>query len=317
MATGWLLLVTNLPGRNQALRMRVWRSLKAAGAGLLRDGVYLLPFTAGSQRALEGQAADIQAGGGSAQVLPLASAGSQQQAFEALFDRASEYAVLVRRAEAYQRFVRKAREAEARRQLMALKRDTASLIAIDFFARAGRKQMEQALASADAAFAARFAPNEPQAVAARIVSRQRREYVARKWGTRRRLWVDRVCSAWLIRRFIDPKSRFVWLNSPADLPRGAIGFDFDGAEFTHVGNRVTFEVLLASFDLEKDESLMRIGQLVHSLDVGGFPVPEAAGFAAILSGAQYEATDDDALVATVFPVLDLLYAGYVNSTSAV
>jgi hypothetical protein len=89
------------------------------------------------------------------------------------------------------------------------------------------------------------------------------------WGTRQHLWVDRVASAWLITRFIDNEATFVWLAKPSDLPRGAVGFDFDGAEFTHVSELVTFEVLLASFGLDGDEALQRIGTMVHGLDVGG------------------------------------------------
>jgi hypothetical protein len=90
--SGWLLLVTNLPGRKQALRMRVWRALKAAGAGMLRDGVYLLPTSEPARRLLDEKATEIQEGGGSAQVLPLVSEPTQQTAFEALFDRSAEYA---------------------------------------------------------------------------------------------------------------------------------------------------------------------------------------------------------------------------------
>jgi hypothetical protein len=97
--------------------------------------------------------------------------------------------------------------------------------------------------------------------------------------------VDRVASAWLIRRFIDPDARFLCLKEPQDCPPEAVGFDFDGAEFTHLGARITFEVLMASFDLDEDRALRRIGALVHYLDVGGIPVPEATGFAAILAGA--------------------------------
>ena len=72
------------------------------------------------------------------------------------------------------------------------------------------------------------------------------------WATRQRVWVDRVASAWLIRRFIDPDARFLWLTTPQDCPADAIGFDFDGAAFTHTGHRVTFEVFVASFDLGAD-----------------------------------------------------------------
>jgi len=308
--SGWLLLVTNLPGRNQALRMRVWRALKAAGAGMLRDGVYLLPTSEPARRLLDEKAAEIQEGGGSAQVLPLASEPTQQAAFQALFDRSAEYTTLLQRIAVFRRSLRKTAEPEARRQLAALKRDGASLGAIDFFPRDGKDTLEQSLTGAEQDFTAKFSPDEPHATQQKIARRTARDYQARRWGTRQRLWVDRVASAWLIKRFIDSKATFVWLAEPPDLPRGAVGFDFDGAEFTHVGELVTFEVLLASFGLDGDEALQRIGAMVHGLDVGGLSAPEAPGFTAILAGARSKAADDDALIKAMFPVLDLLYSGY-------
>jgi hypothetical protein len=308
-ASDWLLLVTNLPGRKQTLRMRVWRALRAAGAGMLRDGVYLLPTSGPARRLLDEKAAEIQEGGGSAQVLSLASERRQQAAFEALFDRSAEYAALLQRVAAFRRSLRKIAEPEARRQLAALKRDGASLGAIDFFPSDGKDALEQSLAAVEQDFTAKFSPDEPHAAQQEISRRTVRDYRGRLWGTRQRLWVDRVCSAWLIRRFIDARASFVWLAAPSDLPRGAVGFDYDGAEFTHVGDLVTFEVLLASFGLDRDEALQRIGTLVHGLDVGGLSAPEAPAFPAILAGARSKAADDDALIKVMFPILDLLYAG--------
>jgi len=122
--------------------------------------------------------------------------------------------------------------------------------------------------------------------------------------------VDRLASAWLIRRFIDPQARFQWLAKPADCPKKALGFDFDGATFTHVGDRVTFETLMASFGLDEDTALARLAAMVHQLDVGGDPVAEAAGFEAVLAGARERLADDDALLAEMSAVLDSLYAHF-------
>lgn len=308
--SGWLLLVTNLPGRKQALRMRVWRALKAAGAGMLRDGVYLLPTSRQARRLLDEKAAEIQDGGGSAQVLPLSGEGVRQAAFEALFDRSVEYKALLQRVTAFRRSLRKIAEPEARRQLTALKRDVASLGAIDFFPSDGKDALEQSLTGAEQDFTAKISPDEPRAAQRKISRKNARDYRARLWGTRQRLWVDRVCSAWLVRRFIDAKATFVWLAKPSDLPRGAVGFDFDGAEFTHVGDMVTFEVLLASFGLDRDEALQRIGSMVRGLDVGGLSTPEGFGFTVILVGARSKTVGDDAIIKAMFPILDLLYAGF-------
>jgi hypothetical protein len=156
-------------------------------------------------------------------------------------------------------------------------------------------------------------PGEPQPMAGRIARRDRMQYQGRVWATRRHLWVDRVASAWLIQRFIDPHARFLWLNTAADCPSDALGFDFDGATFSHVGERVTFEVLLASFGLEDDRGLSRLGAMVHALDVGGATTPEASGFEAVLAGARKRWPDDDALLVDIGGVLDSLHAHFSSS----
>jgi hypothetical protein len=151
---------------------------------------------------------------------------------------------------------------------------------------------------------------EPQSIEATIPRLVTAEYQEQVWATRQRLWVDRVASAWLIRRFIDPAARFLWLESPEDCPPHALGFDFDGARFTHVGDRVTFEVLLTSFGLDNDRGLQRLGALVHTLDVGNGFVPEAAGFEAMLAGVRQRATDDDQLLNEMSPVLEAMYTHF-------
>lgn len=140
-----------------------------------------------------------------------------------------------------------------------------------------------------------------------------RRFHGAKWATRRRLWVDRVASAWLIRRFVDSRATFQWLDKPSDCPPDAHGFDFDGAEFTHLDGLVTFEVLVVAFELGDDPGLAGLARLVHYLDVGGALVPEAAGFEAVLAGLRDRCPDDDALLAATSPVLDALYQHFTTS----
>jgi hypothetical protein len=313
-APAWLLLVTNLPGRNPRLRMRTWRALRAAGAGLLRDGAYLLPSGEHSRQVLEEQGAEIKAAGGLVQILCFdAESAGQSAEFMALFDRSDDYAEAIQRLALLPAEFVKLTEPEARQRLAGFAREVAAIAARDFFPGESRKQMERALADAETALNARFAPDEPHAAHRTIRPRDRKDYRGRIWATRQHLWVDRVASAWLIRRFIDPKARFVWVKRPKDCPKAAIGFDFDGAEFTHVGSRVTFEVLLRSFNLEQDAGLTRLGALVHHLDGGGIPIAEGPGFATIMAGACSLQRDDDDLLKAMIPVLDNLYAGYAGT----
>lgn len=313
-APAWLLLITNLPGHNPTLRMRTWRALKAAGAGLLRDGVYLLPNSDRSRSLFEDQGSEIKAAGGLVHVISLqADSPEQHDEWVRLFDRSSEYGEVVTRLAGFKREFLKLTEPEARQRLANVGREVAGIVARDFFPGEPRKQMEGAHADAEAALNARFAPDEPKTAHRKIRPRNRKEYHGRTWATRERLWIDRVASAWLIRRFIDPEAKFVWLKRVKDRPKRAVGFDFDGAEFTHVDSRVTFEVLLASFELDQDAGLVRLGALVHHLDVGGIPVAEGPGFATIMAGARTLQSDDDALLNAMTPVLDSLYAGYSST----
>ncbi len=314
-APAWLLLITNLPGRNPTLRMRIWRALKSAGAGLLRDGAYVLPHGERSRRVLEEQAAEIRAAGGAVQIVSFdAESAAQTAELAALFDRADEYADAIERLEGLKGELGKLTEPEARQRLTAIAREVAAIVTRDFFPAEPRKQMEGALADAEAALNARYVPDEPRAAHRRLRPRDRKDYRGRTWATRERLWIDRVASAWLIRRFIDPKAKFLWLRRVKDCPKGAVGFDFDGAEFTHLDSKVTFEVLLGCFSLEQDTGLARLGALIHHLDVGGIPIAEGPGFAAIMAGARSIQEDDDALLKAMTPVLDSLYAGYAAAS---
>jgi hypothetical protein len=294
--------------------MRIWRALKAAGTGLLRDGAYLLPNGERSRQVLEEQGAEIKAAGGLVQVLAFdAESPEQNGELVALFDRTEDYAEALERLDALKGELVELTEPEARQRFAAITRELAAIVARDFFPGEPRKQIEGALADLEVAVNARFAPDEPHAAHRRIQPRDRKDYRGRTWATRERLWIDRVASAWLIRRFIDPKAKFLWLKRVKDCPKRAIGFDFDGAEFTHVDSKVTFEVLISSFNLEQDVGLARLGALVHHLDVGGIPIAEGPGLATIMAGARSLQQDDDALLHAMTAVLDNLYAGYSDA----
>jgi hypothetical protein len=310
----WLLLVTNLPGTNKTLRMRIWRALKSAGAGTLRDGVYVLPESANAQAVFAKQASEIQVGGGSTHVFALQTeSADQHKTLTALLDRTGEYAESIERLDVLKGKLTRLAEAEARQQLASVAREASAIVARDFFPGEPRKQIEGALADTERAINARFAPDEPHPAHRRIRPRDGKDYRGRTWATREHLWIDRVASAWLIRRFIDPHAKFVWLKRIKDCPKRAVGFDFDGAEFTHVDSKVTFEVLVASFALDQDVGIIRLGALVHHLDVGGIPIAEGPGFATIMAGARKLQPDDDALLKAMTPVIDSLYAEYMSA----
>lgn len=307
----WLALIISLPTRNATARMRVWRGLKALGCGVLRDGVYLLPPHNGAREALSRQQQEVIAAGGSSQLVELKpSDEAQEQRWRKLFDRAVGYARFSRRARALKASARPSGPAAATRVIGALRREFEAIAAIDFFPGPACEQARNLLEETERAVLVRLSPDEPRAAARAIEPCDRGDYQRRLWATRQHPWVDRLASAWLIKRVIDRAATFVWLDRPRDCPARAVGFDFDGAPFTHVGNRVTFEVLLVAFRLDGDPALARLAMLVHYLDAGGIPVKDAAGLKTILLGAQARCRSDDQLLGEALKLFDFLYSAY-------
>jgi hypothetical protein len=318
VATAWLLLVVSLPTHGATARMRIWRALKASGCVALRDGAYLLPAGAERDETLRGLADECVREGGSAWLMAVqARSAEEADNYRSLFDRSVDYAELRKSWKEANRGLRSLTAVELTRLLRRLRREYDAVREIDFFPGLASVEAEAAFGELNRRIGQLLSPDEPHAARARVERLDAAQYQGRTWATRRRPWVDRIASAWLLRRFIDPQARFRWLAKPTDCPKRALGFDFDGATFTHVGERVTFETLLAAFGLEADAALARLAALVHQLDVGGEPVPEASGFEAVLAGARERLEDDDALLAEMSGVLDSLYAHFEREAARV
>ena len=303
----WLLLGLSLPTENATVRMRAWRALRAAGAAVLRDGVYVLPSRADCRATLESIAEDVRAGGGSTHLM-LAEEPAEA-GFAAMFDRGDDYAALLDEIRQASDRLDTDTALETSKQARKLRKAFTALAAIDFFGAEAQKQTDAALQELEAAANRALAPDEPHPVRSTIKRLRIEDYKHRVWATRRRPWVDRLACAWLIRRYIDRKARIVWLAKPKDCPAKAIGFDFDGATFSHVGARVTFEVMLQSFGLEHP-ALRRIGAIVHYLDAGGVQPAEATGVESVLAGLRDSIDDDDQLVKAASSVFEALLASF-------
>ena len=210
-ARPWLLLVLSLPGAGGAPRMRVWRALKGLGAGILRDGVYLLPRGEATERGLRAQADAVAEAGGTAYLVECAAGDAGDDArFRAALDRTADYEAWIERAAVVRDRVDGAGEAAARREEAQLRRDLEAIVATDYFPGEPRRHAEAAMREIAAAMDARFSPDEPTAAAGRVEPVAAEDYRDRVWATRANLWVDRVASAWLVRRFVDPGARFRW-----------------------------------------------------------------------------------------------------------
>ncbi len=278
---------------------------------MLRDGVYLLPENRGHVSAFTEQRDAVKRVGGSAYVLTVSDAAFREEAdLRTLFDRGPLYEDWLGFADDTLRQLDAHDEPGARERENRLRRDLDAIMAVDFFPTDGQQVALAKLADVSRVLNARFSPEEPGPAVGQVEPADKADFVGREWATRADLWVDRVASAWLIRRFIDQSATFRWLSHPRNCPSTAVGFDFDGAHFSHVGALVTYQVLLRTFQLQDDESLVQIGDVVRYLDIGGPSVGDAAGILALLAGAKRRSESDDEFLNQAAPLFDHLHAAY-------
>ena len=307
--TDWLVLTASLPTSPSGLRVRIWRALKTTGCASLREGVYILPATASAADDLWAIEKAIQDGGADAHMLQLqARDAAQEQAFCALFDRSEQYADFAQSMKEVRKAIKTSGEPALRKLLRGLEQQLQSIRATDYFPGKAGASAGDGLETLRAEIEKKLSPGEPRASAGAIARQSNESFQGKTWATRKRPWVDRLATAWLVQRFIDAKPRFLWLDDPKKCPKSALGFDFDGARFTHVGDKVSFEVVAHSFGLQEDAALMRLGELVHYIDIGGIPVDEAAGVETMVRGLQAQHANDDALLAASCLLFDTLYA---------
>ena len=306
--TEWLILTATLPTHPSALRVRVWRGLKATGAGTLREGVYVLPAAAATAPALWGLEKTIAEAGADAHLLVVqARDAAQERAFRALFDRSDLYAEWLLSIKEARRAVRKSTEIELHKVLRGLEQQLQAIQASDFFPGPDHGRASAALTALRREVELHLSPGEPAPRTAAIERLNAEDFQGRTWATRKRPWMDRLATAWLVQRCVDRSPKFVWLADPRKCPKSALGYDFDGARFTHVGDKVTFEVVASTFGLDADPGIKRLGELVHSIDVGGIPVDEAPGIEMLVRGLQAQHANDDELLASALPLFDALY----------
>jgi hypothetical protein len=303
-------LLLSLPAHHSTVRMRLWRALRASGCGVLRDGVYILPAGTPHGAALKEIEIEVKSAAGFAMIVEMRLNAAQLAHARKLFDRSGEYGSLVDQLSRTNASLKRLGKRKAQTAIQRLRRTLEELVAIDFYPGESQSQANEALAALEREAQELFAEGEPRASKARLRRLDPVKYRGRSWATRKTPWVDRLASAWLIKRFIDKSARFIWIEHARDCPKRAIGFDFDGAEFTHIGHRVTYEVLLASFGLAHDSALVAIGAAVHFLDIGGIPVPDAKGLETLLTGIREKARSDDDMVRQASKIFDLLYGAY-------
>lgn len=301
----WLVIVAQLPTEDPSARMRVLRKLESLGAGVLREGVYALPDTPANRKSLDELAAHVGREGGTAYALRVAATSQgQNDAFRRLFDRSAQYEALVKIVEGLRLGFGQSDPSALARVLLKQRRDFEAVSALDFFPSPAKARAQQALADADQEIRKLYFSKAPTSIATG------EKLQGRTWATRKPLRADRLASAWLVRRFIDPEAKMLWLEGAGEAPSGAIGFGFEGAHFAPGDALVAYEEIMRQLQLGANQAIARIGAIVHFLEAGGAPVQEAAGVQTLLEGAVRRAQNDDELLAEAEKTFDLLYEAY-------
>jgi hypothetical protein len=295
--SAWLLLVFSLPTKRKSERVEIWRKLKRIGALALGPSGYLLPHNPQTQEQFEWLAATIRGYKGQASVLQVNAIDDlppEELAKRFNEARSHDYQALIRTLGHMQR-----RKLAIGPQLERGRRRLQEIAAIDFFACALRKRVEDLLLSLTEG------NREPKQTAVR-----KSEFRGKTWVTRPRPGIDRVSSAWLIRKFIDPEALFVFSANAAATPN-AIPFDmFEGSGFSHRSDDCTFETLCKEFGLQ-DPKVFVIAQIVHDADLGDekFGRREGETLDSVLGGWATQAVEDLVLLERGMQLIDGLYRG--------
>jgi hypothetical protein len=304
----WLLLAHHLPARPSNARVKTWRRLLQLGAVPARNSVYVLPNSDQAREDLEWIRKEILSMGGEATVFAAEVLGGEGEVeLVATFQRAREadYHALHEESEMLVRKKRQlARDRDAVARTARSMRDRlASIEKIDFFGAPGRAQAVEAIARLE-----RLASNG--AVPPNALRLKASDFQKRRWVTRPRPGVDRMASAWLIRRHIDPKATFTFADR---LQSGEIAFDMYACEFGHHGAQCTFETLCQRFGI-RDTAVVRIGQIVHDLDLKEirFAPPEAPAVDRMIEGLRQMYADDLTQLEQAIRMFDALSRSFAH-----
>ena len=308
----WLLLIHQLPAKPAYQRVKTWRRLQGLGAVAIKNAVHALPAGEQAQEDFEWLLREIREGGGEALICEARLVdGLSDDEVQAMFNAAREadYDALAKEVRAFSEALgTEAAAADLRARLARLKSNLGQIVAIDFFGANGRETVDGLILGLESRLDEVAAMVQPVSSNAPTDG----EFGAltnRVWVTRQGVYVDRIASAWLIRRFIDPEARFRFVRAKNHVPQpGELRFDMFEAEFTHEGDRCTFEVLLARLG-RNDPALTAIAEIVHDIDLKDtkFSREETGGIAHLVTGLCHATKDDTRRLEQGTGVFDNLY----------
>ena len=309
--TTWLVLAYQLPARPPHLRVRIWRRLQQVGAAVLRNSIYVLPNTSEAREDLEWIRAEVVAHRGQASLLEaraLDGDTDKDLVTQLRSERDVEYQAFIKEASRARHAARKATPA-ARPAMMRgvrkLKDQLGAIVKRDYFEAPLRRAAEALVHEIE-----RELGDTPADAHDRPRLRAR-AFTGRVWLTRPHPGIDRMASAWLIRRFIDPRATFAFAGAVPPRDRRSVPFDMVDVEFGHHGPHCTFETLVHRFGIA-DPAVRPIAEIVHDLDLKEtrFGRPEAAAVGRIVDGLRASGAADADLLDRGTSVIEALYQSF-------
>jgi hypothetical protein len=315
---GWLLLIHQIPPKPNYFRVKIWRRLQRLGAVGIKNSVYALPASDQAHEDLNWVLREIVEGGGDASLVEARFVeGLSDEQVKEMFraGRDAEYQEIANEArELARKLPRRAdlsddRRGEFEAQLARLQKRVAEVASVDFFLARGREPLEGLLAE----LAERVAPPAKLTKSSGPEEKPR----GRTWVTRTGIHVERMASAWLVRRFVDPDARFRFVASREYRHQpGELRFDMFDGEYTHQGELCTFEVLLSRFEIS-DAGLRPIAEIVHDIDLkdAKYSRPETPGIELVVNSIAMAHRDDAERLARATAVLNDLYEYFKRKRS--
>lgn len=312
----WLLLIHQIPPKPAYLRVKIWRRLQRLGAVPVKNSVYVLPKNEQTQEDFQWLLREVKESGGDAFLCEARFVeGLSDEEVEQLFRSAREvdYQEISRETERIAKNLRKKNypDGEQKKQLALdaerIQKRLAEVKAMDFFAAANRDAAERALFALEARL--HGSPSQGKATADRW---RLEDFQGRTWVTRKGIHVDRMATAWLVRRFVDEKASFKFVTAKGYMPEtGELRFDMYEAEFTHEGDLCTFEVLMDRLGLD-DAALRVLGEIVHEIDLkdGKFSRQETPGIDRLIAAIAMAHKEDEARLTRATALFDDLYEYY-------
>lgn len=324
----WILFIHQIAQNTPNFRVKVWRVLKKHGAVLFKNAVYVIPYTNEHEEIMQWLCKQIKEGGSDASLFITESLSKEQdeeiiKVFQEV--RNKEYIEMLDACNNLLQKIEQTEETDGitnrsgdvlKKGLNEIIKNTEDISRIDFFYSPQKDKVIDKIRFIQQKLNG-WQKTSEKGIPVIGKNYKVKDFLGKKWVTRKDIFIDRIASAWLIKRFIDPKAKFTFISKGTQC-KGAIPFDMYGSEFTHRGEDCTFETLMKVFGL-KDDALQTISEIVHDIDLkdNKYGRKEAEGIEQIIAGLSQRLRDDNKLLEKGMEIFDALYSSHSSKESKV